>query len=345
MPPKKKIKKNNEKILVSEFFKNNNDVTSNSSHLLINNKCNSGHNIYLDFPMLANKITNFNQLDLNKIEYYYEEKFDGERIILVKNYDSIHCYSRTLKLKQNLNFIFHLDFNKNIDKCILDGELIFFNKKLNKIVPHYSTGTRSELTQIYKVFDIIQLDDNLLKNETLQYRKKILDNILKENKYISKVKYFKIENLKHLENKFNNIINTEHGEGLIIKPINSLYIPNNRSHWVKIKKLHLIDKREEFDLFVHRIESDKTNINSILHCGYYDKNNNFVFVCKVSSGITSDVIQFFNTLLLNENCKVLKKKVIVTVTGDSITNKKSIRFPKFLKIRLDLNDIDINKFI
>lgn len=265
---------------------------------------------------------------------------------------------------------------------------------LLELLPICDTGCREYLEQALFIFDIQQLDGVSLFTRPLFERKRLLDEIFdeplardtllsntafdlpcnvitfKRKKNLLKndfewcrvflVDYRTVNDLNSVKKIFNESVSSNNGslEGLMIKPISSLYISNSRQQWTKLKSLHLLDNRLEIDLLVSRIEKDKDGLLSILVCGYYtdlsDNNiekikkptSKFVEVCRVSSGISdSDRVKLNLLLASYEYLKSNENNVrfIVTVTFDRITRgKKSLRHPVFRKFVHDKLQLDID---
>jgi ATP-dependent DNA ligase len=295
-------------------------------------------------PMLAKAITDIKKIE-NIESMIYEEKFDGERMLACVYNDNDNLlqptyYTRTLKPHAGLFCNRIIEMNKSIKNCIFDGELIYTDESGN-IVPICDTGTRKILNVQYRIFDIQMFNGQRVTHLKLMERKNLLRHCgILENRYVKVVKYVRCTDSKDdLMVHFDGIVD-QGGEGLILKSIDDPYFENKRI-WLKLKSLHLIDKKREFDLYAVRVMKDRNGLPSILECGYFNDSNEFVFVTKVSSGIDHNRRGIFK-LAANEETGIFYKPIIVTIIADKVTGNKSLRHPSLYRIRHDLETIAID---
>lgn len=308
-------------------------------------------------PMLARSIMSFSKLDTLLSSHGYENfvtetKFDGERVLCSIDNCQNTFFTRTLKRMDNFQFSVIL---QNAKSAILDGERVYINSQdFNdgtaienlKYVPICDTGTRSFLRQMYIIFDIQAYDGNFIIYQSYENRRRILERIIVETENVRLVKPKIIDSLTTLQQIYTNVL-SNNGEGLIVKDTRVPYTPGRRNDWMKLKPLHLAEHRVEYDLYVQRALRDKNGIYSVLECGYYENdgadNCKFIHVCKVSSGLgnaTKTRLQF----LINTADGMFKRRTIVTVAADKITNKRSLRHPSFIKFAFEKHAIDATPF-
>lgn len=290
-------------------------------------------NIKPYLPMLAKPIVDFKKIDdLNVSDYILEEKYDGERLLVVCQYGKLNFYSRTLKKSVGLPMV-----SSPID-YILDGEKVYYDEH-KQLIPFCDTGSRNALQIRYKIFDIQYLDGDWCVGDTLISRKTKLsrlykDFIQKENPFVDLAKYVFCKSNYEIQNMFSEICK-DGKEGLIMKCIHDSYSSDFRG-WYKIKKLHLIDKKQEYDLYAYKAFRDKNGAIGGLECGQY---NNGVFnkICKVSSGC-SDAMR--NQILMSiDSNDLFLNKTIVTIIADKITKNGSLRHPSIKCLRFDLEKV------
>ncbi|AYP97921.1 ligase [Mauternbach virus] len=306
-------------------------------------------------PMLAKPIK-FDEFVAK--DWIFEEKYDGERLLIVavNNTLSPICYTRTLR--QSTIFKNAISLKPNIYNCIFDGELIYLNNS-NQIVPICDTGNRTALRVQYRIFDIQLMNSFDMRNRTLAERKRLLVECLYETDHVKISKYSPCIDQETIMKNFDAIVNLG-GEGLILKNTHEPYVSGERL-WLKVKALHLKDNKEEFELYAYRLCKDKNNVPNILECGYYEKscecisdnkyicmnarhNNKFIHVSNVSSGMTYRLRTKLK-LLSDPITGFFPRQLIVTIIADKITANKSLRHPSLYKIRTDLNTIDVQKFL
>jgi ATP-dependent DNA ligase len=290
-------------------------------------------------PMLAKPIVDVRTIDFK--ECIYEEKYDGERLLVVV-FDNFKkkCYTRTLK--ESNAFKYNITLQPGYYNCVFDGEMIYLND-VGEIVSYCDTGIRNSLKLQYRIFDVQMVNGNNVMYENLLERKRLLAKCLLENEHVKISKHFECVNEQTTMKAFRQVI-TSNGEGLMVKRKDETYVVDRRC-WLKMKPLHIDQhNREEYDLYVHRIKNDKNNIKNILECGYYDKDDRFVLVTNVSCGMNFERRNRLR-LLSDPVTGLMNTRVIVTLVADKRTANGSLRHPSLLKIRDDLDTIDCTPFL
>lgn len=301
-------------------------------------------------PMLARPVMSFCKLDKflsceGYENFVTETKYDGERVLCRIDNDGKNVFfTRTLKRMDRVQFSVTLYENKS---AILDGERVYVDD-VDRIVPVCDTGNRSNLRQIYIVFDIQAYDDRYVIYKNYKERREILQRIVMETENVKIAKSQAVESLQTLGKIYKDVLSNA-GEGLIVKDVRVPYTPARRHYWIKLKPLHLVDHRLEYDLYAFRALRDKNGIYSVLECGYYCNDDGvsdaskFVKVCSVSSGLTDVTINRIK-LLINAENGTFKKRTVVTITADKITNRGSLRHPAFLRFSFEKHTIDSTPF-
>ncbi len=234
------------------------------------------------FPMLLKEI----EVPFDDEKFLYEIKFDGLRAIIHVGKNTFHIYNRHKKeITELYPELIHIKEGIKED-CILDGEIVLFDKNLpsfsklqershlkdkNKI-QHYS----EHYPVCFMAFDCLYKEKDLT-NKTLLERKQIL-NTIKDNNYLIKTKYILKEGKKLFKK-----IQKMHLEGIVAKKIDSVYLINTRSEdWIKIKNW----KQETFLIGGYVDEKEKAIITLFL--GEY-RNQKFYFVGKVIAGKKQEI--------------------------------------------------------
>lgn len=291
-------------------------------------------------PMLAKPVTDPKLINFVKNVFICEEKFDGERMFAVVDGSNCTYHSRSLKPFNNA-FPHNVELNREYDRCIFDGELVFLDDD-DSLIPICDTGNRMSLKKQYRVFDIQTINGYAIHFLPLRERKRLLRECLRETEYVKISKYVYAESLEKTMQQFEYVATECNGEGLILKRYDEPYLPGVRG-WLKLKSLHIKGRKKEFDLFAHRAIPDKNGLFSILECGYYAKDEEkFIKVCRVSSGINDKTRIQIRQLVKNLDGYFEHKQVIVTIVADKITKKRSLRHPIFRRFRFDLLSKDIN---
>eukprot|EP00743_Colponemidia_sp_Colp-15_P010678 GILK01011788.1.p1 GENE.GILK01011788.1~~GILK01011788.1.p1 ORF type:complete len:977 (-),score=171.66 GILK01011788.1:53-2941(-) len=219
-------------------------------------------------PMLASKK---HYKDIAKVmgghKYAIETKFDGERIQVHMRGDEIKMFTRnsndyTPHYGPQMRDILRKQIK--LSACILDGEMLAWDTRdevylpfgNNKTVALASAEENDGKQLCYLVFDILYLetpagDPITTMENSLADRREIL------RKAIDQVPH-RLEVVPYKETESVNLIMQELGdaiqrreEGLIIKRLDSQYLPNDRSNlWIKLKPDYTDSLGDNFDLLI-----------------------------------------------------------------------------------------------
>ena len=174
-----------------------------------------------------------------------EPKYDGERIIAVNSDGDIALWTRrniqaTHKFPEILEA---LRRDVDNDNWILDGEMTVsggFRQLLNRNVEDRFKISllAKKIPATYNIFDIIQYNNNDLRNKLLYKRK---DTLIKSIHQDENIKIVPFQELKDPVEQFQQYLK-EGFEGAVIKNLYSYYEPGKRSdQWLKIKKGDTVD--------------------------------------------------------------------------------------------------------
>ena len=174
-----------------------------------------------------------------------EPKYDGERIIAVNSDGDIALWTRrniqaTHKFPEILEA---LRRDVGNDNWILDGEMTVsggFRQLLNRNVEDRFKISllAKKIPATYNIFDIIQYNNNDLRNKLLYKRK---DTLIKSVHQDENIKIVPFQELKDPVEQFQQYLK-EGFEGAVIKNLYSYYEPGRRSdQWLKIKKGDTVD--------------------------------------------------------------------------------------------------------
>lgn len=212
--------------------------------------------------------------------FWIEEKLDGERMQLhmIEHEDDpterkFKFWSRKAK---DYTYLYGNSFGDNnaaltrhireafadgVRNLILDGEMITWDPKEDAIVPFgtlktaaldqqsnpFSTGIRP----LYRVFDILYLNDKDLTHYTLRDRRKALDaSINSIHRRIEIHDYKEATQASEIEPLLRQVV-AESSEGLVLKNPRSEYRLNDRNDdWVKVKPEYMTEFGESLDCIV-----------------------------------------------------------------------------------------------
>ncbi|KAL7625970.1 DNA ligase (ATP) [Parahypoxylon ruwenzoriense] len=232
------------------------------------------------FQKMVDKLNSSNQVEGDD-EFWIEEKLDGERIQLHmqesddapggkkfrfwsrKAKDYTYLYGESFE-DENSSLTRHLKdaFAPGVRNIILDGEMIVWDPELDKVLkfgtlktaalselrnPHKDTGPRP----VFRVFDILYLNDQPLTQYTLRDRHKALDKAVPGVPYRLEVhKYVKATSADVIEPMLRKVI-SDASEGLVIKNPRSPYSLNDRSdNWIKVKPDYMTGFGESVDVVI-----------------------------------------------------------------------------------------------
>lgn len=297
-------------------------------------------------PMLSSLVED----PFDNSKWLFEIKWDGYRVLAVKNADVINLYSRN---KKNFNQQF-LEIYQAISKLrgdfILDGEVIAIDDKGNsnfQLLQNYLNN--KEGTLLYYVFDIIFLNDYDLSKVKLLDRKKILQKIIEEAVLKNiRISEFVLEKGTQLF----KLVADHGGEGIIGKRIDSIYQENVRSkEWVKIRSMLTQEVviggftqprggRKKFGALVVGIfEKGKLQYAGHVGGGFSDKI--LSLAAEKMFPLVTEKSPFENPSKTNMPVTWIKPELVCNVRFTEWTKDGSMRHPIFLGMRLDKDPQDV----
>lgn len=213
------------------------------------------------------------------VEFWIEEKMDGERMQLHmmeddnmpggmrfrfwsrKAKDYTYLYGNSFFDQSALTRFIRNAFAPGVRNIILDGEMITWDPVTDKIMKFGSlkTAALSELRNprddgprpVFKVFDILYLNDQPLTQYTLRDRHNALEKaVLGEPRRLEIHEYTKAITPDPIEPLLRKVV-AEAGEGLVLKNPRSSYSLNGRNDdWIKVKPDYMDEGGVDFDCVV-----------------------------------------------------------------------------------------------
>ncbi len=298
-----------------------------------------------------------------------EFKMDGFRIQAHKNKDNLKLFTRRMEevTKQFPDVIEYVKNNIKGEKFIIDCEAVGIDKKTGKYMPFQSISQRirrkydveetaKEFPVELNVFDILYLDGKNLMNSSLIERRKILEKIIKEKKgEIILTKKLVSNNAKEINEFYKESLRAGN-EGLMLKNINSNYIPGRYVNgWCKIKNvlepLDLVivgatygEGKRAGDLSSYIVACK--NKDKFLECGMVSTG---IKEKESEAGITyKEITKLLKPLIVKEEGRTVfvKPKIIIEVGYEEIQKSPSynsgfaLRFPRFLRLRTHDKPLD-----
>ncbi|GLJ26170.1 hypothetical protein SUGI_0501990 [Cryptomeria japonica] len=277
-------------------------------------------------PQLASRVPDIETAwkKLHGKQVVVECKFDGDRIQVHKNGREVHFFSR--------NFFDHKEYeaamssvilqNVQVDKCILDGEMLVWDKGSNRfadfganqeIAKAARDGVETNQQLCYMAFDILYVGDSSVIHQGLHERHQLLYEIVKPLKGQLEILLpqdnlnsclalgehcwsFAAHNAEDVVKFFQETVENR-DEGIILKDLDSKWEPGDRSgKWIKLKPDY-INTGSDLDVLIiggyygsgrHGGEVAQFLLGlaqNSTHVGYPTR---FLSFCRVGSGLSDE---------------------------------------------------------
>ena len=234
-------------------------------------------------PASFQKMTELLRPTATDAEFWIEEKLDGERMQMHMIEDKDHpggkrfCFwSRKAKdytylygdgfMDGNSSLTRHLKnaFASGVRNIILDGEMITWDMGVDKIVPFGTLKTAAIAEQqnktdsdaaghrpLFRVFDILYLNDKQLTQYTLRDRHNALEKAVKPvHRRLEIHGYTKSTSADEIEPLLREVV-ANASEGLVLKNPRSMYRLNSRNDdWLKVKPEYMSEFGESLDCLI-----------------------------------------------------------------------------------------------
>jgi bifunctional non-homologous end joining protein LigD len=216
-------------------------------------------------------------------DWIYELKFDGIRLIAVKNNDKVSLLSRNQNdLSARFPEIVDAITNLPADECVVDGEVVALDEEgrssFQLLQAREMEGRKSPI--YFYAFDLLQLDGKSLVSLPLVARKNVLEKLCADAgdpliRYSGAI--------GGNANQLLTEVQRRGLEGIIGKLHNSVYEPGGRSGaWIKLKCVN----EQEFVIGGYTPPQGARKDFGAILVGYY-KDRDLVFAGKVGTGFTT----------------------------------------------------------
>ncbi len=301
-----------------------------------------------------------------------EFKYDGARVLIHKKGNKLWFYTRRLEnvTKQFPELSDFVRKGVKAKECIIEGEMLGFNKKTGKPMPFQSLSQRikrkydiekmvKEIPIQVNLFDVVYLNGRELFDKPLSERWKLLKKIIRPVKGKFKLaEHIETKEL-HKADEFYRKSLAASQEGLIVKNMDAKYHPGRRvaGGWLKVKPV-----METLDLAIIGATWGTGKRagwlgSYILGCRDGDKFKNCGMIgtgIKEKEGAGGITLQKLTKMLKPDiteehgNKVKLKPDVVVEVAYEEIQKSPNyesgyaLRFPRVLRIRPDksISDAD-----
>ena len=210
-------------------------------------------------------------------QWLYEVKFDGFRVLAVKNGRDIELWSRNKKrLDERFPEVVKAVARLPIKRCILDGEVCALNEQGKSSFQLLQNSADTNHPVVYYIFDLLFEGTSDLRGRTLLERKAHLETILLNAVDPIRPSLYFTENPQEILDK----MRAAGAEGSIAKLKDSAYETGRRSGaWVKIK----FHKGQEFVIAGYTLPKKSRQYFGALILGYY-RGKRLIFAGRVGTG-------------------------------------------------------------
>jgi DNA ligase-1 len=323
-----------------------------------------GIQINRPIKMMLSQISPDVDADIKEMkEAAIEWKFDGARVQIHKNGNSVTLFSRKLENVTNSlpDLVEIIRKHVKADSAILDGEAVAvdedgkpraFQEILKRFRRKY--GVEEKVLGIpiqLNLFDIMYLNGKTLIDLPLLERRKALESCVEssteDSKSICIDKQVITGDLELVEKIYREALQAGH-EGVMVKNPNSMYSPGKRGkNWIKKKPL-----MDTLDLVIVGAEwgfGRRANlIGSYTVACYNPETSLYLQVGKVGTGLTDDQLKELTEMLsgLMEGGEAggvfaIRPQVVLEIAFEEIQKSPNydsgfaLRFPRFIRIRDD----------
>ena len=309
-------------------------------------------------------------------------KYDGLRVQIHKDGNKVTMFSRNL---ENMTHMFPELIEGTLKQvkaktAILDTEALAYQRESEEFLPFQETTKRRRKYKIEEmakslplrafVFDILYVDGKSLINTPLVERIEILKRVVHENDILIPSPGKVLNTSKDLQLMLDDAI-SKGLEGVVVKRVDSLYEAGGRNfNWVKLKRHSSGELQDTIDCVVlgyifGKGKRTAFGAGALLVGIYDDKNDEFVTVSKIGTGLTDE--EWREIKAQSSKLKVKSKpsrvnslitpsvwvepKIVIEVLADEITRSPihtagasvaasgekeagyALRFPRLVSIR------------
>lgn len=281
-------------------------------------------------------------------DWLFEVKWDGYRIITLKNKDSAELVTRNQQNYSSKYPSIQKALLKIKHSAVIDGEVVALNSNGIsdfQMLQNYQKTGKANLA--YYVFDLLWLEGHNLRNLPLTKRKEILKDIIPET---GQIKFS--EQIFEKGNELFKAAQKAGLEGIMAKLSESKYYEGIRTkHWLKIKT----ELRQEAIICGYTAPQGSRKYFGALLLGVYG-NGKLIYIGHTGTGFNEiSLKQIWDKMKKNvsQNCPFekipksnkpvtwLKPKMICEVKFSNWTSDNLMRHPVFEGLRDDKNAEEI----
>lgn len=284
-------------------------------------------------PMLATLV----EQPFSKEGWVFEEKYDGVRMLAYKEGPKVSLISRNGIDRSSRYPIIATEIAKVAAKTLLlDGEVVVFDShKVSRFQLLQQGGGQAK----YAVFDCLYENGRDLRRESLSFRRKVLEKVLKPGPVVSIAKRIADDGVKAFE------IATRLGlEGVVGKDSAADYSEGRSTSWLKVK----INQQEEFVIGGFTAPTGSRHHFGALLLGAY-RGRKLRYVGKVGTGFNEQSLGSlykrmktlartsspFSSHISEKSATFISPKLVAQIAFTERTKEGKLRHPVYLGLRDD----------
>ncbi|MFQ5833805.1 MAG: ATP-dependent DNA ligase [Candidatus Thorarchaeota archaeon] len=263
-----------------------------------------------------------------------EYKYDGERVQVHKNGESVVLFSRRQEriTEQYPDVVDIVRTQVDADTCILEGECVAIDPYTGKPRPFQELMRRRRKTDVeamseavpvaVRFFDVLYHEGNDVTSLPLSERRQLLEKIVRSEENVSPTIGEMTNDPERLRQIFQEALESGH-EGVIAKATHdkSSYQAGSRSWlWIKLKASYQEGMADSVDLVVvgaiHGRGKRAGLYGAILASAYDESSDTFPTVCKIGTGFTDEMLVDLKERLDKHCLETMSPKVISDVEAD-----------------------------
>jgi DNA ligase 1 len=290
-----------------------------------------------------------------------EEKYDGIRAQVHKSAAGVKIFSRTLDEVVEFPEL-NASFVSLPGELILDGEILAWHdshplpftelqKRLGR--KQLDLWLQHDIPVRFAAFDLLYHDGELLLDEPLTQRRRLLEKILPLglDSPVYTAAAIHCESVGEIQQAFKNSLTAGH-EGIVVKRPDSLYTPGRRGRsWCKLK-----EPFATLDVVVTAVEYGHGKRHGLLSDYTFSVRDGqqFLTIGKAYSGLTDAEIKTGTEYFMQHTTedrgasRIVEPTVVIEVAFNNIQKSQrhesgyALRFPRILRLRPDkpVSEID-----
>jgi len=284
-------------------------------------------------PMLADRVQSEKDVIKKMPEQFVAEyKLDGERVQIHKQSDKIVLFSRRLEniTQYYPDIVERIGKTLNVNEGVFEAEIVPINENTGEFLPFQELMHRRRKYKLDKAvsqypitvnfFDVLYYDKKDCLNLECSERRKILEQIVREDNFSKLVPMLIVKNENEVEDFLENSINAG-CEGLKLKDPSAPYRAGMRgSNWLKLKREYRNELGDSLDLIVigaYFGRGRRTGLyGTLLLATYNPEKDNLPSICKVGTGFTDESLDQLYQILSNKVTLKKNPRIISEMEAD-----------------------------